>query len=322
MIESPLVSVVIPNYNKAAYVRQTVESVLRQGVPVEAIVVDDGSTDEGPAILARLADADARVRLVLTSGRRGGSACRNEGLRLARAAHVMFVDSDDLLAPHCCGSRLAAVAGSPDHDLWVFPMEVFRHSPDAPFDRWVPRPGNHLAHFLAHRLDWHTMQPLWRTAFIRGIGGFDERFPRLQDPEVHASAMLAGARVATFADVRPDCMYRVDLSRHGADASRLAALHADAATLFHAKFLDRVGPELRPMLSGTLLATLSMLEGMHRRKLVPYQEARLLCTRVLNCCAIPSHRAIMTAFVEASLRFPWHIPGLRLAAQGMMGLPR
>lgn len=92
-----LFSVVIPVYNRAEVIGETVESVLRQdfGGPFEVVVVDDGSTDATPAVLARYA---GRVR-VLRQKNAGPGAARNFGIRSARGEYVAFLDSDDLWFP-------------------------------------------------------------------------------------------------------------------------------------------------------------------------------------------------------------------------------
>ena len=92
------VSVVIPTYNRQRFVRAAIDSALKQSrLPDEVIVVDDGSTDGTPEVLA---EYDAPVR-VIRQANRGRSAARNRGLRAARGDLILFLDSDDLLAPNC-----------------------------------------------------------------------------------------------------------------------------------------------------------------------------------------------------------------------------
>jgi hypothetical protein len=107
-----VISVVIPSYNAAPWLAASLESVLRQSLPPgEVIVVDDGSTDETPAVLATYAD---RVRIVRgTHGGLGGA--RNLGLAAARGDWIAFHDADDLASPDrlaCLQAHLDAVPGA------------------------------------------------------------------------------------------------------------------------------------------------------------------------------------------------------------------
>jgi glycosyltransferase involved in cell wall biosynthesis len=86
------VSIVIPTYNRAGVIARAVESVLSQTYrDIEVIVVDDGSSDDTAAVLARFGN---RIRLVRQTNQ-GVSAARNTGIRVAAGEYVAFLDSDD-----------------------------------------------------------------------------------------------------------------------------------------------------------------------------------------------------------------------------------
>lgn len=105
----PLVTAILPVFNRAAWVGRAIESVLGQTHPeVELIVVDDGSTDETPAVLAAFA---GRVRL-LRQENRGAYAARNLALRHARGDLVAFIDSDDAWYPEKLARQLPLFADS------------------------------------------------------------------------------------------------------------------------------------------------------------------------------------------------------------------
>jgi glycosyltransferase involved in cell wall biosynthesis len=99
MNDTQLVSVVIPAYNAAATLDETLRSVRSQTHrALEIIVVDDGSVDETRAIAERHADVDNRVQ-VIHQANAGVAAARNAGWRRARSDLIAFVDADDLWAP-------------------------------------------------------------------------------------------------------------------------------------------------------------------------------------------------------------------------------
>jgi GT2 family glycosyltransferase len=110
-------SVVMPVYNGARYVGAAIDSVLCQTFSAfELLVMDDGSTDETPAILARYAAQDTRVRM-LHRPHQGQIATRNELLRLARGDLVACADADDICLPDRFERQMHAFAQ--DGRLWL-----------------------------------------------------------------------------------------------------------------------------------------------------------------------------------------------------------
>lgn len=108
----PLVSVVIPAFNSARTIRQTVQSALDQeDVHLEVIVVDDGSEDATVAIVSSM--SDGRVRVV-SQPNRGAAAARNSGIAHATGEWIAFLDSDDLWLPHKLRAQLNALSEVPN----------------------------------------------------------------------------------------------------------------------------------------------------------------------------------------------------------------
>ncbi len=96
-IEMPFFSIITPLYNKEAYFSQTKASVVEQGFSDwEWIIVDDGSTDQGPEIARAAAAEDSRI-VFATQKNSGPCSARNHGIRLARGEWVLFLDADDVL---------------------------------------------------------------------------------------------------------------------------------------------------------------------------------------------------------------------------------
>ena len=92
-----MISVVIPLYNKAQHIAETLSSVLAQSVlPSEIIVIDDGSTDGGAQVVRQFESAGVRL---ITQTNQGVSAARNRGLEEATGDYVAFIDADDLWLP-------------------------------------------------------------------------------------------------------------------------------------------------------------------------------------------------------------------------------
>jgi glycosyltransferase involved in cell wall biosynthesis len=94
----PVVSVVIPVYNSAKYLHECLDSVIAQTFSDwEIVAIDDGSSDDSPAILDEYAAKDSRIK-VIHKANGGVSAARNDGLAAASGEYVLFADSDDWLS--------------------------------------------------------------------------------------------------------------------------------------------------------------------------------------------------------------------------------
>jgi glycosyltransferase involved in cell wall biosynthesis len=115
------VSVIITTYNRSELVQRAINSVLDQTrLPDEIIVVDDGSTDRTPEILAQYGDALRVIR----QANAGRSGARNTGLRAATGDLIAFLDSDDYLLPESIARRVAAFERDPAlgavyTDVWL-----------------------------------------------------------------------------------------------------------------------------------------------------------------------------------------------------------
>ena len=97
--KTPIVSVILPTYNRAFTIRSSIESVLAQTyADFELIVVDDGSTDGTGDILKTI--KDQRLKIIHSPENRGAAAARNLGIKASQADLIAFQDSDDLWAPH------------------------------------------------------------------------------------------------------------------------------------------------------------------------------------------------------------------------------
>ncbi|HYG28186.1 MAG TPA: glycosyltransferase family 2 protein [Caulobacteraceae bacterium] len=102
----PLVSVVVPLHNGASTIERTLDSICRQTWEnLEVIVVDDGSTDSGPALVEQRAVDDPRVTLVRQANA-GVAAARNHGARVAKANFLAFIDADDLWGPEKIAAQM------------------------------------------------------------------------------------------------------------------------------------------------------------------------------------------------------------------------
>jgi glycosyltransferase involved in cell wall biosynthesis len=176
------VAVIIPVFNQARFLSDSIMSVMAQTRPAdEVIVVDDGSTDDPGQVVATFSD----VRLIRQHNR-GLSAARNVGLRSSKSTHVVFLDADDRLRP------IALQAGLDFARLWpncAFVYGGYHHiSEDG--SAWgsdVLNPVNGDAHlqFLRRNLIGVPSCALYRRDCLLALGGFDETLRRVEDHDIY-----------------------------------------------------------------------------------------------------------------------------------------
>jgi GT2 family glycosyltransferase len=231
----PSFSVVIPAYQAAATIGETVESVLAQTVrPLELIVSDDGSTDG-------LEDALAPHREALRLIRRphgGIAAARNAGVEAASGDFVLFVDADDLLLPRKLEALTELAVARPDLDL--LSTDVFferdgqrvgrfgEANPFAASDQRAAIVGSCFVGWPAAR----------RTRLVE-VGGFDTELPSAVDWDCWLRLIFAGSAAGLYDE--PLSVYRV----HGGSVSARRAGSLRARTRMLEKAITRSGTGAR-----------------------------------------------------------------------------
>lgn len=191
------ISVVIPLFNREDVLHETLESMLAQTFANwRGFLVDDGSTDGTIDVAETFAKRDFRFSVHRReSSRKGASVCRNEGLARADSDYIVFLDSDDCLAPTALESRLLVFKESPELDFLVFQAELFDARPGDLDLRWnIDKDVEPLLRFLANDVPWPVSGPIWKTKSLKRIGGFREELPSFQDWELHVRAIYKGLR--------------------------------------------------------------------------------------------------------------------------------
>lgn len=229
----PLVSVVVPTYNRTAFLRDAVRSVLAQTyADWELIVVDDGSTDSTRDDLAAI--QDARVRVIERAHCGRPAVLRNVALGVARGSYVAFLDSDDMWLPEKLGRQVTLLRAS--HGCrWSYTWFSRIDAAGAPTSmpgagRCRPVAGWIVRDLLAGRACVALPTVMVESAFFTEVGRFDESLRFMEDYE----AWLRLALAAPVAYV-PDSLARV--RSHPGNTGRGRLEVAEDSALVYARAL-------------------------------------------------------------------------------------
>jgi glycosyltransferase involved in cell wall biosynthesis len=260
----PLVSVIIPTYNRAAYIADAIRSVQAQTyAKVEIIIADDGSTDDTAEIVAQFGSA---VTYLPLTHRGQPAATRNAALQTAKGEYVAFLDSDDLFLPGRLAKQVSALARHGDAGLAYSDGYFFREDPETPTGHvldGMPTPtGDALADLLRGNFLTSPVV-LIRRSCLDSVGLFDER-PEFFAVEDYDLWLRIAARFP-FIYVPGDV---AAIRRHGGSISR----------------------DVAPLRMGTL-RVLAKLETTHPQLVRQYRAA-------LHEGYARNHGAIAAALVE------------------------
>lgn len=180
---APLVSVIIPTYNSAAYLREAIDSVFNQTfTDYELIIVDDGSKDNSPEIAREYGDRIICVR----QANAGVSAARNAGLRRARGRYVAFLDADDIWLPDKLSVQVAHLQANPSVKISGSSFHLIDGTGALLRTVRITPPGREdlLRELLLH--GYYTLPSAMvveREAMER-VGGFDETIHGVEDRDL------------------------------------------------------------------------------------------------------------------------------------------
>ncbi len=196
---TPLVSILVPAYNAAPWIGETLASALAQTHPrCEIVVVDDGSRDETFARAREIAARHPGRIQVVSQANSGAASARNHALRLARGDFVQYLDADDLLSPRKIERQLARLSAAPAGALATCRWGRFETDPAAArfVDADVFSDFTPVDWLLLHVAECRMMHPaawLCPRAVIDTAGPWDERLSLNDDGEYFARVVLASS---------------------------------------------------------------------------------------------------------------------------------
>ena len=192
-MDTPLVSVIIPTFNRAKMVCDCIRSVLATGYPaLEVIVVDDCSPDDTRAQIAAAFGNDSRVKYLRNDRNSYQAVSRNNGRKTAHGDYLLFLDDDNIVHPEILSELLKVFAAHPNAGL-VAPMAIHQRpgkenaiwSLGSDFNRWTSQPKDNKPNLPLDQLPSEpTVYPttyypngfMVSSAAFDEVGGFDERY--------------------------------------------------------------------------------------------------------------------------------------------------
>lgn len=208
------ISVIVPAYNQAHFLRDALNSVLEQDYEnFELIVVDDGSTDDTRSTVHELSDERISYH---RQDNAGLSAARNAGMRMSSGSFLTFLDADDMFLPSKLSIMLDAFSNEPSLGFvagQAIPINERGERVGRVFDRGLPEP---IERFLLGN-PFHVGSVMLRREWKERVGYFDEDLRSYEDWDYWIRLALAGCPMG-WVD-KPVSLYRfhqAQMTRHGA----------------------------------------------------------------------------------------------------------
>lgn len=202
--QAPIISIIIPTYNRASLIRETLDSIKAQTSPHwECIVVDDGSSDNTESVVAGYSAGDSRFSFYKRDREpKGAPTCRNIGLQHAKGEWVIFLDSDDLLTQNRIQNSIQLISENPSAEVFVFRLKHFGIEDSKVKSEIHPDlVKDDLKLFLDGKCSWVTASPTWKKIWVKQIGGWLEGLEKWQDWEFHVRALLHRPRLYKINEV-------------------------------------------------------------------------------------------------------------------------
>lgn len=222
-----MISIVVPVWNRRDWVVQTLDSIAASTCKhFELIVVDNGSSDDSLSVCEQWAfmhrDDGFPIR-VMSESKQGASAARNLGLMACRTEYVYFFDSDDILSAEFVGDVLSVLEKErPDMVYAPVCMEV----KGSLKKRAYVYGGGVAEHLITSMMGTHSM--VFRTQWLREIGGWNEQLRVWNDWELGVRALLAKPTIHWMKEKSYHRIVQHDKSLTGSGLSQLWAMRLDA----------------------------------------------------------------------------------------------
>ena len=201
---TPLVSVIIPTFNRSHLIGETLDSIIAQTYTNwECIVVDDGSTDGTDQLMAEYCKKDTRFQYRHRPKDRlpGGNAARNYGFELSKGEYIQWFDSDDLMLPKKIEIQFKAIIDDKS-DFSVCGGAEFNGDPLVFKKKWrLFKEGNLLLNHIKGKVVFGTNGPLFKKTFLLNENLFNESLIIRQEWEFFNRLLIIKPKITLVNDV-------------------------------------------------------------------------------------------------------------------------
>ncbi|WP_051931201.1 glycosyltransferase family 2 protein [Gillisia sp. Hel_I_29] len=178
----PLISLIIPTYNRAHLIGETLDSIIAQTYNNwECIVIDDISSDYTEKLMEFYCSRDNRIKYFSRpiNKKKGPNSCRNHGYELSNGIFINWIDSDDILFPKALEKKILNIG---TNDIVISTLHyIDEHKKIIP-QKHQFRSANLIEDYLIGKITFYTFTPLWSKTFIEKQSElFDERLSNLDD---------------------------------------------------------------------------------------------------------------------------------------------
>lgn len=196
----PFISIVIPAYNRAHLIGETLDSIVSQSYTNwECIIVDDGSTDETENVVNGYVSNDSRIKFFKRERLpKGANSCRNIGFDRSTGEFIQFFDSDDIMDIKLLQTKVEVITSCPEVDLIICKHEIF---PRDSLMSQIPVnivSSDYLNDFVAERIKLNTQNTLIKRDVILKQGLFDESLARAQEVEFFSRILCYPCKIKTI----------------------------------------------------------------------------------------------------------------------------
>lgn len=284
-----LVSIVIPLYNAAAFLREMLDSILTQSyIHWELILVDDGSTDESIKIALEYEHRDSRITLCRRpdSILKGAPSCRNIGMDKAKGEYLIFFDADDYIAPYCLKQRVEYLNSHSEYDFAVFPMLAFEQTPSRCQRNMIwgyQSDDGVLENFIAGTIPFVVATNIYRRrSLLEKQLYWDVHLQSLQDSGFNMASLVSGCSFK-ISNQRPDYFYRINANSNSVSKNLVTDKHFSSRLYFYEKLYQWFGNDVRykaPLLVVTNVHFKYLLAGDDREHIRRFLSTSFLTHHV------------------------------------------